>query len=372
MRGVAMSLFALGLSSALATAVVGGCAADGTGALDVPVDPTATPDEDSGAYLPPVNPADSDVPDAPKDAKKDGAKPDAGVDAGPPPPEPGTACPTPNAIFTKKCGACGDAQAVCLDEGSSSKWSPYGVCTGELVNGCLPGTTQACGNCGTQTCTQYCGWGSCMGQPVGGCLAGVVDLSAAGCPVAATYRVRTCKADCSWNSFSLTCDSAPTSVDIAPAVGGVASSFITLGADLVLPRLSGTCPMFASVTTLVTPYNYFEVRNPTAKTATVSIYHTQAPGGGVPKTTLASYDGASIPADDTQRKACVKGVSTFGVTALTGNSNLASLTASTAVTIAPGASVLVYSAQYYELDASNPQKAGGTVRINVKTDLLSN
>lgn len=370
MGSLKSGLFAIALGSLVCTAAVVGCSADGGGGIVDNTDPTTPPPDDGTGKLPPSSSSGDNGVDAGKDSgKKDsGPKPEAGVDAGPPPPVEGTACPTANVEATKSCGACGKAATVCLDDGATKKWSPYGDCGGELVGGCTPGATQACGNCGTQTCTQYCGWGSCNGQPANSCAPGGVELVGAGCP-ANTYRQKVCKPDCSFANISLTCDPPPTYLNVAPAVGGMNSTIIVLTTTQTVKRVTGSCPS-ATFSSDVTPYNYFEIRNPTAKIATVTIFHSQAPGGGIPDTIIAAYAGASAPGSDAARQACDKGVGDFGAAALTGDANFAALTGTSAVTIPAGGSVTVYSANYYQYSAADPDAAVGNLKINVRTDLL--
>lgn len=106
-------------------------------------------------------------------AQRNDAGADAATDAGPPP-EPGTACSTVDAIAYKSCGACGTQAAACIadDDGGAPKWSYYSVCYNEVPNGCVPGT---------------------------------VDTTSAGCATPGTTRKRTCNATCTWGTWSLTC-----------------------------------------------------------------------------------------------------------------------------------------------------------------------
>jgi hypothetical protein len=123
--------------------------------------------------------------------------------------------------------------------------------------------------------------------------------------------------------------------------------------------------------TYLTPYQYITVENPHAKTATVSIYNSLAPSGAVYKTVLATYDGTTPPADDTQRRACVKCVASYGTVALTGDSSFASLDGSRVVTIPAGGSVLVYVGAYWAYEPLNPSKSTGPVKLNVRTETLN-
>lgn len=54
---------------------------------------------------------------------------------------------------------------------------------------CVAGSTQACGKCGTQTCSSKCGWGVCQGEK--SCTAGQTE----NCPGGGT---KTCNTSCEW------------------------------------------------------------------------------------------------------------------------------------------------------------------------------
>ena len=371
-RSRLVALVAAGLCG-LATAV--GCSADG--ASDVGGDTVDTvPVPSSTAQLPEAGEAGSSDLDASKPKPKDGGTKDSAVDAGPPPPVPGTTCATVDEVKKKTCGACGEQETICLGAAGSSKWSEYGTCTKELVGGCIPGTTsnEACGNCGTRvrTCSQYCAitTTACAGEPASSCVPGSVGLTNAGCADSNTYHQRTCSATCAPSSFSLTCDAAPTTIEVPPTVGSVSFTVANLSETQVSPRMLGTCPAGTLSTTVSTPSLYLSVHNPTGKTALVSIYNSMATGGAVVKTVLASY-GATVPVSDADRKACVKGVSSFGTAALTGNSSFASLDATKAVTLAPNETVVVYVAAYNAFVAATPALSTGKVNLNVRTEQLN-
>lgn len=376
MRSLKTGLLTFVTAGFFGMAAVIGCSADGAG--DVIEDPNATePTGDDGAQLPPSNPGSSSSSSGStaKDAGKDASKSDAGKDAGPPPPDPGTACAKVDQIFTRTCGMCGTQKAVCLAEGDggAGKVSDYSPCEGEK-GVCVAGTVEdvACGNCGTakRTCNQYCAWstGACGGQPANSCTPGAVELQNAGCTVPDTYRQRSCQNNCIWENYSQTCSPPPTFLLVPPTVGSVNSAQISLKSSQVAPRVTGSCPSATVSTTATTPYNYFEIRNPTTKAATVSIYHSAAMGGTAIDTVIAAYDGATPPASEAERKACVKGVGDYGTTALTGDSDFASLDGTKAVTIPAGGSVTVYSASYYAYDAATPSESTGPLKINVKVE----
>lgn len=103
-----------------------------------------------------------------------------------------TVC-SPGATQSQACGSCGTQAKTC---DSTGQWGVFGTCQNQgcapttsqscTVNGipgqqtcnnncqwgtcqqtgvCVPGTTQACGNCGTKTCSQMGIWGACTPTP---------------------------------------------------------------------------------------------------------------------------------------------------------------------------------------------------------------
>jgi hypothetical protein len=374
MRALRSSVVSLAVAGAVGVFVAVGCSADGAGS---PEDTTATPPaETPGAQLPGSTSGGTSG-GTPTDAGKpvkDAAPKDSAVDAGPPPPVAGTPCTVLDEVRKKSCGACGTQSTVCLADGDAGggTWSIYSGCEGELAGGCTPGAvvTEACGNCGmvTKTCTQYCAFTSsaCTGQPAGSCVPGGVDLSSAGCG-ADVFRQRTCQGTCVYNNFGATCDPPPAVVEVGPTPGSVTSTIAILTQGQALSRMSGTCPTATLSTTVTSPYVYLQVHNPLARAAVVAIYNSLAPGGVAYKTVLAAYDGVTSPTDDASRKLCVKGASTFGTVALTGDSKFASLDGTKAVTIAAGATVSVYIASYNAYDPLKPTDSTGKVKLNVQT-----
>lgn len=354
-----------------ASAVIGCSAAGSSGAIE---ETTPLETAESGSTLPPSSSSGSLPDDAGKpDAKKDAAKDSAPPDAGPPPPVPDTPCPTVDEVRKKTCGACGNQSTICLDIAGAKTWSIYGLCEQELTGGCIPGTVldEPCGNCGTlkKTCTQYCAYSAaaCAGQPANACVPGSVDLQGAGCASGDLFHQRTCSATCTAPSFSVACSPAPTVIEVGPTAGNLTSTIAVLSEAQTLPRISGTsCPAATFLPSTVTPYVYLQVHNPLAKSATVAIYNSLAPGGAPLKTVLASYDGAVAPTDDATRKVCLK-AATYGTTALTGDIKFASLDGTRVITLAPGATASVYLGAYYAFDAAKPADSTGKVKLNVST-----
>ena len=373
MNGLKSGLVAAALIASFGAFAIVGCSADGSGVAD---DSTPTEPEESGTGLPPRSDSGGGETDDAGKTVKDAAPKDSAVDSGPPPPVPGTTCTTVDEVRKKSCGACGSQSTICLTEGAAAKWSVYSTCEGELAGGCLPGTIidEPCGNCGTvkKTCTQYCAFtsGSCTGQPASSCVPGNVDLSGAGC-LADEFRQRSCGSTCTYGNFGVSCAAPPTTVQVGPTPGSVTSTVAVLTADQQLPTISGTsCPNATLSTTKTSPYVYIQVHNPLATAASISIYNSLAAGGVAYKTALAAYAGDVSPTAAAGRAACLK-ATTYGTTALTGNSKFASLDGTTkGVTIAAGATISVYVAAYNNYVAANPADTTGKVNLNVLTVAL--
>lgn len=379
MRSNSSKLFGAGLAGLIGVCVVVGCSADGDTDLVPEADsglapetgptfPEAGPSDD--ADTPDPGPTDAGKPDATKpDGGDGGAKPDAGDagDAGPVGPTAGETCATPNEIFEAQCGKCGKKSAVCLasgDDAGTGTWSDYGACGGE-TGACLPGDTQACGNCGTQTCTNSCKWGTCTGQPKDSCPPGTVDLTTAGCSAPNTYRSRTCTAACTWGNYAGTCVAPPTYLTVPPSVGGVDKTLIEFKATQIVERLYGlstNCPSTSAISSTKTPYVYTELRNTNATPMKVAIYHTKAPGGAVIDTLITAY--TAIPTTDAERKACVRRIGDTGTAALVVDTSFASVDGTYGITIPAGATYYVFSYAYNDDDF-------GLLNVNVKTEAVN-
>ena len=374
MRSLKSGLFAIAFTGLIGSAAVIGCSADGGGTgIDGVTDPNApAPDPTSTSVVPPKTPDGSETDGGTTTPpKKDaGPKAEAGVDAGPPPPVEGTACTMPNATASKQCGKCGKAQTLCIAEDGGSSWGPYGMCQNEVVGGCVPGTTQACGNCGTQTCSAYCGWGSCTGQPAGGCAAGAVDYTTASCSTANTYRSRTCSTTCMWGNYSATCAQAttPNKMSVPATVGGVVTAKWTLAGTTHRPS---TCPDTVGPSSESVPYVVVELTNPTAKAAEVSLYQSKSDTGAEDDLVLWTYNGAGLPLTDAALGACVGSVadSCSGTDASNpcGNTDNFDFAELDTVAIPAGASILVYSGAYGSFVTLG---GDGSFNLNVKTTKL--
>ena len=65
---------------------------------------------------------------------------------------------------SRACGNCGTQTRTC--DNSTGQWSAFGPCSNE--GECAPGASQSCGTGGTQTCSDKCTWNSCTGQTCSG------------------------------------------------------------------------------------------------------------------------------------------------------------------------------------------------------------
>lgn len=370
MRSLTSGLVTVALSGIIGMAAIAGCSAEGAGAEDLMSDQAPT---EPAPSLPAPSAGEDDSTgggEAPaKDAgTKDSGKTDSGVDAGAPPPNPGDTCTDGSKIITKTCGACGKASARCdvPDGQPTGTVSAYGVCEGEKAGGCIPGTTQACGNCGTQTCTNACGWGTCTAQGV--CKAGDVDYTSAGCTTAGTYSARTCSGTCAWGNYAGTCAEPinANKMTISTTVGNVVSADWTLAPGF--KRVTGTC---GSSTYADDGYPGFivEVRNPsTTKTAKISAFHSKVTGGAELDTLISAYKKLLPPRTAAEYQACDFGIEDgcSDITNLCGNAtptglNLAGMKD---IIIPPGGKVLVYSVGY-------SSSLTGALKLNLKTDAMN-
>lgn len=293
-------------------------------------------------------------------------------------PQPGTFCSTPNEVFERDCGVCGKQEAVCLPAaGGVNRVSAYSTCRGEVPNGCDPGSVEsvACGRCGTQTrtCNNQCTFAvsACTGEPPNACTVGDVDLTTAGC-TPGLFRTRTCESGCSWGSFAATCvASLDTPIVVPTTIGQIAARVVTLDSarTTARPATSSACPI--ALSTAITPFAYVEVKNPTNKTATVTVFNSRIGASGpIIDTLLVAYGGRTIPTTEAQRRACLVGVGDFGEEALTGDPDFASLSGDKAVTIPPNGSVQIYVGAYPPFDSSNPVDSTGNIKLTVRTDRL--
>jgi hypothetical protein len=164
---------------------------------------------------------------------------------------------------------------------------------------------------------------------------------------------------------------------ISSTVGGKASStfLIDPAVSETRPFIGETCPNVALSTT-VSNYQYVQVANPTAKTATISVWSSLASGGQNIDTIMVAY--ATVPASDAQRQVCLVGVSdtcndTSDPTSCIGADNFdqwAGLMKAdgNSVTIAPNGNVIIYTAAYYGTTAT--QAHSGNYTLSARTEAL--
>lgn len=349
-----------------------GCSAEGVFSGD----PEDSPATDNGATLPP--PSGGSSGGSSGATSSDGgkpAKPDASVDAGPPPPAPGTACTKIDEIFKRSCGACGTQEALCLagEDGGAGKVSDYGACTGEVADGCIPGTTatESCGNCGTltKTCNKYCAWTktACAGEPTNSCAAGTVAWSTTGCPSGMTQR--SCSDACQWSSFTGVCSAPDFVVKASGVVGKTASVIFPLTASLRSKKVTGSCATGANVSTTDNHVvAYVRVQNDNTVATKISAWNSQAPGGTVIDTILTAY--TRVPTSDEELRACEKGAGDYCTTTKLpcGDSKFGALTDANAVVVPAGGAriIAVTTSQVY--GAGNVVE--GPIVLNVRTDAL--
>lgn len=362
------------------------CAADGLNPPALVGDPSAADEHDAStsARLPPSSDSggiDSSTP--PASAYDAGGYADAdagdgGFDAGLAAPSTGKPCVLLNQIFTRTCGICGSQEAVCLppDGGGpgGGTVSVYSPCVNEVDGGCATGTSkiEACGKCGTRmfTCNKSCAWQgtACTGEPVGACNASSLDFTIAGCSTG-EYRTRECDDTCVWGNFS-SCGPLLFQLTIPSSTGATASAVYPLRAAHSGKRLSGTCSSYTYLTaTPDFPEMFVEVINPTGQTATVSAWNAQAAGGPIIDTVMAAYDRTAPPSTDAERKQCTVGIGDYcpyGVPCP--STQWAGLTGTTAITLAPHASVILWFASKYEPWSTQPSE--GDVKLVVRTDQL--
>lgn len=309
-------------------------------------------------------------------SKKDGgAKADGGitiVDAGPPPPaapNPGDACPTKDQILKVACGFCGTKQTICQQNPDNSlTWSVYDSCIGEHGE-CAAGSTgvQDCNNCGTRTvtCGASCTWaaGACSTAAGAGCVPGSWDLTTAGCPAGSTgqFRVSQCTAQCTPGGYTNSCEAPPTTIEVGPSVGSVSSTVAVLG-GAIGGLSSYKCPI-TTISSTMRAYAYTQVHNSLAHDATVDIYNSASPGGGVANTAIVAYNSDVPPVSADQRKACLQS-SNEGTTSLSGSFDLASMDGSKKIVIPAGQTITVFT--------NATDTASGAVKVNVKLEALTN
>jgi hypothetical protein len=379
MRSLTSGLVTIAVAGLVGAVALAGCSADG-GSADLGLgttteqDPTERTPSGGAATLPPpsqnTDGTDGEEPGSSSGSSSGGGKTDAGKDAGPPPPTPGTACTTVDEIAGRSCGKCGKQEAICEEVDSKLQWSGYGSCGGE-TGSCVPGDTQECGNCGTQTCTQYCGWGACTGQPQNHCAPGAVEHTSAGCATGG-YKNRTCGEACTWGNFSAACEIPTTGnkMTIQGTVGAVRSAQWELLTETT-KKPNTSCN--GSLSSVLVRYVPVEVSNPTTKTAEITVYQSKSPSGRAnTDLDIWTYATHELPMTDADRGKCVGKVEDYCLGTNVTNNICGNTTynwyfaAAEKVTIPPGGKILVYSAQ----NNASTEVGNGTFMLNLRTDKL--
>lgn len=351
-------LVTFGLVAAATASTMPGCSADGVSGSD----------EDSGSAEDatvltdvgsPQDTGTDSAKDAAADAKKDtgvDAAKDVGVDTGVDSgqiqgPAPGSACTTPGMTYQQSCGFCGKQEAICE---ATKIVSQYGVCTGEVANGCTPGTSRqsTCGLCGTrnEVCQNNCQWasGSCGGEPMNACSPGAVKYTTAGCSLANTFRKQTCEQNCQFGlPAPLPCGPKDSDLTVSTLVGGsVSAEFDFSAANDQIPRLNSTSACPATINGTSTSYKYITVKNTSAQAAKVEIWFDKVVGGANQDTIVAWYPGTAIPTTQAERLACSGAVNDICSSAPCVGS-WSGLVGTQAPTIPANSSIVVYHAGYF-------------------------
>jgi hypothetical protein len=232
----------------------------------------------------------------------------------------GSACSPVNSTQSQPCEGCGTQQRICLpDEAGTSVWQAWGACLGQIPDACAPPgaiVMGPCGRCGKQLSVcqlTTCTWAAqaCNDGPDAACYPGTSNF-VVGVSCDAGGRWSTCQTDCTWGAYGACAvpDAGALSADrlvVPSTVGNKATGTFTLDSSAPIPLAQDfACP---STFGPATPYGYVELINETAKTAVVSIWHSQATGGSTLATvgtTMATYTSSLAPlsGDEEGRAAC--------------------------------------------------------------------
>jgi hypothetical protein len=148
----------------------------------------------------------------------------------------------------------------------------------------------SCGRCGTQEslCSSSCtlNVGKCIEPPDAECYPGSQTFLP-GVSCATGGRWGTCQTNCTWGALGpcTVLDGgplAPNSLVIPATVGTKASKTFTMPAANPIPVVDGensSSPDACLLLSTATSYDYVQLMNNSAKTATVSVWHSQATGG---------------------------------------------------------------------------------------------
>lgn len=291
----------------------------------------------------------------------------------------GSACPTSNAVQTRLCGRCGTEKRLCWPQDGGSVWLDWGPCQAEKADAGLPNTQVPvdCEMCGKKVITydSLCNAsvGFCQPAPGAQCEKGAAEWAPGLSCSGDLGRLRTCDTSCKWEDFS-DCQTFqnPNKLSIATlsdAGSNVVSATFRYVANPKIKRLLGasdiTCPITATGNPVsdMTVYAYVEVRNPTAKTAVVSLWHSAG------DSQMAVYAGSTIPADDAARRACMPGTKASDscpatMSGLCGQTGMFSTAGVAAVTVPANGSITVYNTLY------STTAGAGPFLLSVRTDSL--
>lgn len=291
--------------------------------------------------------------------------------------EAGSSCSPSGTVQSEPCGACGTQTRTC--SGTPSVWGAWGTCSGQLPNGCTPGATSmsACGFCGTMTlvCQTDCQYAAsaCTGQVANGCYSASSEFTPD--PTCGDGGVegkgKTCLTGCMWSAVTA-CEAPPTTLTVPAALGSMGNTIVNLGPTKIARLVPGNaCP--ATVDTAVTPYEYVVLTNSTAQKAVVSIWTDATSATTATDIEMTTYPGATPPANANARQACTNTVNDYcfdfsgsdflGGTSCAGSFGGLMLGDANAVTIAAGASVVIYVAGATAADT-------GPVNLVVRTESL--
>jgi hypothetical protein len=153
-------------------------------------------------------------------------------------------------------------------------------------------------------------------------------------------------------------------VSVAPAVGAVSSAVFSPADGDLGKRPDGTCG--DAMISPWAPYNrvHVEVSNPTAQTATVSIFQSKAPSSPDLEMVMWIYKNTLPPGDEASVIACDIGVATDCIAGNPcGNPNPFLFAGLSNVVIPPHGKILVYNAGW-------APPIEGPFTFNVRTDAL--
>lgn len=358
-------LFSVG--SAAALVVIGCSSSDGnpaaTSGNDASTDTKPEQKNDASVEAPDTAINMTDDASSDDDASTDAAS-DGGSDANalapgeqfdPTAPAPGSTCSVAYDVVVRRCGKCGQAQALCEPQTDGTlKLGAYGRCSNEnsAANACLPNAQRhggSCGLCGTtleQCDPDLCTWNelTCENEVQNGCSAGEVRYLSLSCTGGQTAK-QTCGNACHWEAPAACAARAPEVMTV-PSVDGYVSSLETkFWSDAPSQLAVAACP--STLTGAAGNQSYTKIHNPDTVPVKVDIWHSRSTiaSSAIIDTTLAVYAGATVPVQPAERQACVGAVADSCVDSMcTGaGDKFAGLGDAQGVTIPAGGDILVYS-----------------------------